>query len=389
MEKGLLIFPILKDLNSADGIVVKNEGIRKGFLANGVNTDVLEFNSKGIFNDREQLMAFDQHRYVRIYQYYVSCWERIAQYIERKKYDFIWFRIPVVNPFIARFVKRVKKSGPDCKIIIEYGAYPFVNELTGFAKTLYRINKSKERTVHAFADFVITYCGQENVDNLVNIPINNGIDISTIPVNKQTPDFSTGIQFISVSSLKKWHAYERFITGMSNYIQKGNALPVYFNIVGNGPEYDKLVSLVNEMKLHEHVHFHNFKTGKELDVIYEQNHVAIGTLGFHRIGISNSSSLKNREYFARGLPIVLSTPDQDMPADLPFVKYVPEGEEPVDINEVVAYAQQAYSAPGLHQQIRTYAEERVSWSSKIKTVLKYLHNDADASQSIFLKKMHY
>lgn len=371
--KGLLIFPILKDLNKADGILVKNEGIRKGFAENGVETDVLEFTTQGIYNGSDKLFTFHEARIQRIYEYHTLIWKKIAHYINNKGYDFIWFRIPIITPYIASFVKNIKKKTPQRQIIIEYGAYPYVTELSGVKKKFYLLNKRSEAKAHYYADFVITYCGQDKVDNLVNIPINNGIDINDIPVNRGN-NISKGIHFISVSSLKKWHAYERFITGIWLYIQSQGGIPIHFNIVGNGPEYEKLVTLVNELRLNSYVTFHNFKTGKELDAIYEQNHIAIGTLGFHRIGISNSSSLKNREYLARGLPIVLSTSDQDMPPNLPFVKYLKEGEEPINIGEVVAFAQKVYAMPKLNEQIRNYAEKHVTWATKIKTVLEYLNN---------------
>ena len=92
INKGLLIFPILKDLNKADGILVKNEGIRGGFLENGIDVDVLEFNTSGIFNKDEQVYAFHPDRYRRIYQYNTTAWKRIGEHIRQKNYDFIWFR---------------------------------------------------------------------------------------------------------------------------------------------------------------------------------------------------------------------------------------------------------------------------------------------------------
>jgi hypothetical protein len=370
--KGLLIFPILKDLNQADGILVKNDGIRSGFILNGVEVEMLDFTSKGIFSQEEQLYRFHPNRYRRIFQYNRLIWRELGRYVRSKEYQFIWFRAPIITAPIAQFIRKIKKEAPSCRIIIEYGAYPFVNELSGLRKTIYLLNRKNESIAHRYADFVITYCGQEKVDNLENIPINNGIDLSHIPVVDNKIDTGQRINFISVSSLKKWHAYERFIAGLASYIQHPNAVPVHFNIIGNGPEFGKLVNLTNELRLNEYVTFHNFKTGKELDAIYQQNHVAIGTLGFHRIGITNSSSLKNREYFGRGLPIVISTPDKDMPEELPYVKYVPEGEQPLDIQQIVTFAQSVYQNPNVNREIRQYAEEHVSWASKIKTVLEYI-----------------
>jgi glycosyltransferase involved in cell wall biosynthesis len=377
VKKGLLIFPILKDLNKADGILVKNEGIRKGFLQNKIDLDVLEFTTQGVFNGAQRIFPFSSNRYRRIYQYHLKLWKRISDYITPKKYDFIWFRIPVISPPISRFVESLKNKAPDCKIILEYGAYPFVNELTLVRKAMYLMNRHHEKKVHRLADFVITYSGQRAVDGVINIPIDNGIDLDDVPMIGRTEQRISRLNFISVSSLKKWHAYERFIYGMADYINSRRTIPVHFNIVGNGPEYEKLRDLVNDLRLQEHVTFHGFKTGPELDSIYEQSHIAVGTLGFHRIGITKSSSLKNREYFARGLPVVLSTPDKDMPAELAFVKYVSAGEEPVNVEQLVDFAHRVYSTPALHQSIRSYASRSLSWASKIKTVLHYLSDSID------------
>ncbi len=369
--RGLLIFPILKDLSKADGILVKNEGIRKGFLANGVDVDTLEFNTSGVYNGEEKIYDFSPGRYARIFQYNVLAWKKILAYIGKEQYDFIWFRIPILTPPIAWFVKGLKKTYPHCVILLEYGAYPYVNELAGFKKTLFHLNRGYEKMAHRNADYVITYSGQDSVDKVPNIPINNGIDLEGIPVAAPGA-IGKKLNVISVSSLKKWHAYERFIAGLPAYLEQKKHLPIHFNIVGNGPEYDKLAQLVESLKLQEHVTFHKFKTGRELDAIYEKNHLAIGTLGFHRIGITNSSSLKNREYFARGLPIVLSTADLDMPPGLTYVQYVPEGEEPIDIASVVDFAKRVYGMPDLNEMIREYAENHVSWTSKIAEVLPYL-----------------
>lgn len=376
VSKGLLIFPIFKDLNSSDGVIVKNEGIRKGFQKNGVDIDVLEFNTRGVFNRGKQVYTFAPGRYRRTWQYWFGAWSSILDNVGADQYEFVWFRLSLNLIFtgtVARFLKKLKQRYPNVKVVLEYGAYPFDAELTKQQALVYRLRKGQLPAMHRSTDFVITYSGQERVDHLENIPINNGIELDTIPVNPPGATLKDGVRFISVSSLKKWHAYERFIEGMPAYLARPDAVPIHFDVVGNGPEYDKLASLVAALKLEKHVSFLGHQNGAGLDAIYERNHVAIGTLGFHRIGISNSSSLKNREYFARGLPIVLSTKDLDMPATCPYVQYVPEGEAPLDIASVVAFAQQVYQTPDLARTIRAYAENTISWTSKIRTVLEYLN----------------
>ncbi|GAA4321370.1 glycosyltransferase [Flaviaesturariibacter amylovorans] len=376
--KGLLIFPIIRDLNKADGIVVKNQGIRDGFIKNGVDIDVIEFYSTGIHLNGKPFYAFPSGKYARIYRYQVTGWKKIRQHVKANSYDFIWYRTPMVFKPIADFIQGLRRDHPRAKIILEYGYYPYVNELSKMKKVLYRLNRGNELRAHRNADFTVTYAGQDFVDNLPNIPINNGIELDSLPVVQVKTDVRQRVNFISVSSLKKWHAYERLVAGMPAYLKSPGAIPVHFNIVGMGAEYDKIKAMVDEFQLGEYVTFHHFKTGAELDAVYNDNHLAIGTLGFHRIGITFSSSLKNREYFGRGLPIVVSTPDEDMPADLPYVLYVPEGEEPVDVGALVQFAQRVHSTTDMSQTIRRYAEDNVSWASKIRMVLDYLKRPAEA-----------
>ncbi|MGV3527643.1 MAG: glycosyltransferase [Flavisolibacter sp.] len=366
--KALLIFPILKDLNPADGILVKNEGIRKGFIQNDVEIDVLEFTSAGVLNDKERIASFSANKWQRIIQYNTAAWKRIGEFVERNNYDLIWFRMPLLQPWITSFIKQVKERKPGCRIILEYGAYPFENELSGAKKWQYRLFRTNYKLAHHFADRVITYSGQKDVDGVPNIPINNGIDVDSIPVVRSSFKDGEVLHCISVSSVKKWHAYERFISGMAEF-RSGK---IVFHVVGDGPDLQKLKELAKQNSLEEKVIFHGFKTGAALDEIYNQSHLAIGTLGFHRIGLTNSSSLKNREYFARGLPIILSTPDLDMPASLPFVNYVPGDESTIDISEIMRFAKQVYQSPHLNQQIRAYAEQHLSWKSKVADVLAHL-----------------
>jgi glycosyltransferase involved in cell wall biosynthesis len=376
VKKGLLIFPIFKDLNASNGIVSKNEGIKNGFLANGVNVDVLEFNSTGVYTKDAQIFHYSQNRYRRILQHNYQIWKNILDVIQRNSYEFVWLRASILTSAIAGFLAQIKTRFPSCKIILEYGAYPFVKELPAFKQAIYYLNIRNEKRAHRFSDFIISYSGQEYIDDRPNIPIDNGVDVESIPFTSNRPGISSEINFISVSSLRKWHAYERFIEGMAIFKQEKHKQIVNFHVVGNGPEHEKLVQITKTLGLDGEVIFHDFKSGTQLDSIFEQSHVAIGTLGFHRIGLNNSSSLKNREYFARGLPLVLSTFDKDMPSSLPFVKYIPEGETPVNIQDVVTFARNVYRIPDVNQMIRNYAHENVSWGSKIKIVLEYLNGKA-------------
>jgi hypothetical protein len=63
-----------------------------------------------------------------------------------------------------------------------------------------------------------------------------------------------------------------------------------------------LKNLASRLRINDHIIFHGFVHGKELDRLFEQNHIAVGSLGIHRIGLNQLSILKAREYCARGIP---------------------------------------------------------------------------------------
>jgi glycosyltransferase involved in cell wall biosynthesis len=51
--------------------------------------------------------------------------------------------------------------------------------------------------------------------------------------------------------------------------------------VGNGKEIPNLKKLVDNLHLSKQVIFHGFKTGDELDSLFNSCHIAVGSLGLH------------------------------------------------------------------------------------------------------------
>ena len=65
----------------------------------------------------------------------------------------------------------------------------------------------------------------------------------------------------------------------------------------------------------------------------------------HRIGLSESPTLKVREYCARGIPWIIACKDPDFPDDFPYILRVPPDESPIDIDPVIDFAQKICSDP--------------------------------------------
>jgi glycosyltransferase involved in cell wall biosynthesis len=77
------------------------------------------------------------------------------------------------------------------------------------------------------------------------------------------------------------------------------------------------------------VTFHGPLRRAEYEPILAKSDIAIGPLALHRIGITEGSSLKVREYLAYGLPVILEGKDTDFPGPVPFILELPSSEDNV------------------------------------------------------------
>jgi len=158
------------------------------------------------------------------------------------------------------------------------------------------------------------------------------------------------------------------IKGLFEYYKTDPSINVYFHIVGAGAELENLKKLTESLGLSEFVIFHGPKHGEELDRLFDEAHVAIGSLGNHRKGLRVSADLKTREYCARGIPFVISYDDVDFPDDFPYMLKVPADESPVDIEQILQFYERIKDRH-IVKEMRDYAEKNLSWEAKLKPVI--------------------
>ena len=88
---------------------------------------------------------------------------------------------------------------------------------------------------------------------------------------------------IFVGNTAHWHGLERFFEGLVLYNDK-----IEYKLLLVGKEA-KFIHLINQYRLNylinDKIFLTGFKTGKELDVLFNEAHFAIGSLGLHRLNI--------------------------------------------------------------------------------------------------------
>jgi len=147
---------------------------------------------------------------------------------------------------------------------------------------------------------------------------------------------------------------------------------VKLHLVGEGSAIAYLKKLVTEKGLERQVMFHGFKTGEELDEMFNKCHVAVGSLGLHRLGFRESSVLKDKEYCARGIPFIYSLPDADFPGKSRYRFKVPADDTPLDMTAIMAFCRGILKNKNHTMEMREFAFHNLDWKHKMKKLKLYL-----------------
>ena len=281
------------------------------------------------------------------------------------------------NLFIVPALWRARRRG--CDVTIEVGSpnYIAVKEIWTSRQSLWR------RTWAAAAFYasgpwslwpasrIVQYAPESWWFRLGNaaktIEIGNGIEVSAIQPRASAPGWPAPVlRLIAVATVSKWHGYDRLLRAMADLSQRADrAFDVHLTVVGQGPALESLRALAASLGLDGRVVFAGTLTGAPLRDLYAQSHLAVSSLGLHRIGLSTASVLKAREYCAIGIPFIASGNDPDFPEPLDFRFVVGASEATRDVVDAFeAFARTADRIdPGA---MRRYASEHLDWTHKIR-----------------------
>lgn len=287
----------------------------------------------------------------------------------------LYFRIGVLP--LPVYPKNFFKKFRSCKIVSEHQTVE-INEsrinrrYIGFINEFFfgRFIRRQFDGMVSVTDEIMRYQIKKTQDPRVsNITIGNGFDIASVPIRKAPTYCGSQLNLLFVGSHidRRWYGLERLLFGLKNFIENNSGgVSVFIHIVGEYPDESELYKIIQNLDLQENVIFHGFVSGEDLNTYFDQCHIAVGSLGIHRIGLKEASILKAREYCARGIPYLYGVPDPDFPVDFPYVLQLPADETPVDIAKVIAFAREIYAEPDHPQKMRHYAEEHLDWSVKME-----------------------
>jgi glycosyltransferase involved in cell wall biosynthesis len=301
-------------------------------------------------------------------KYYYSVYE----YIEKaEQLDFVYIRFPLASLGLIRFLKKVKKLYPGIKIIIEFPTFPFQAEANSLRdKINMAVNNVYSAQLKNYVDLAITFCGQSSIYNIPAINISNGILLSDFKLKKK-PKKNNTINLIGVANLSTWHGYDRLINGLLRYYEEAAEMKVIFHVVGEGKELVNLKKISKPLIDKGVVQYYGFQSGKALDELFDMADMGVGSLGMHRIGLTHGSTLKLREFCARGLPFVFGYIDDAFNSLDDFHLQIEANESAINIRkEIIPF----YHRMGLVDvnATRQFASDHLSWSGQLKKVFDRL-----------------
>jgi glycosyltransferase involved in cell wall biosynthesis len=253
---------------------------------------------------------------------------------------------------------------------MEIPSYPYdieYNKVGISLKIVKRIEEFYRRYFYKYVDRMVTFSTFSKIFGVDTIKINNGVNINSIPL-KNNIKKDTNIHLIAVAVMNVWHGYDRLIEGLRLYYDNNPETKVYFHVVGDGEDNESMnyKSLVKKYRLNDYVLFYGFKTGEDLNKLFDYADFAVGSIGIHRIGLTHTNPIKFSEYTARGIPFLYSG-IYDIFENQPFIYKVTNDDSPVDIVQLLSFIQKIEFTPG---EIRKFAERHLTWEIQMNKVIE-------------------
>jgi glycosyltransferase involved in cell wall biosynthesis len=222
-----------------------------------------------------------------------------------------------------------------------------------------------------YLDNQISYLNR-NIRNKKYFLLNgNGIDTSIFSVRKNPYFDGQTLKLLFVGSGFKFQGLHRLLISIVKYYKSSFNVRITVHVAGVSSENTYLKKYLKIRNLQESIVFHGFLPLHEIDYLADDCHLAVNSLSLHQIGIKVASTLKSREYFARGIPFVTSSFDDDFDDRNPYIVKVSGDDNPFDIRELISFAYKLNTDTAHPQKMRQYAIEHLDWSIKMKKLMTF------------------
>lgn len=301
---------------------------------------------------------------------YIDLMDALKEALARKHFDVVYMRFMSVYYNAPGALKAVKEQGG--KLIMEHPTYPLEKgrNTNWLRKPVFWYTDRVFDRLEPMID-LYTLIGDPCGETLHGIPamnIVNGVNVDAYPLHQPRVD-APEIGMLALASMSYWQGYDRLIKALAAYQgpEKIRVLMVGGDGDGSLPAWKKLAE---DLGVADRVSFLGPQFGQAQNEAAAQCDIGIGGLGLHRIGQYQSTTLKLREYMARGLPFVYAVDDVTIPDEPSFCMRLPNDDSDIDMEELVAFALKARQDAQLPARMRAYTQAHMSWESVLRAVLE-------------------
>jgi len=199
--------------------------------------------------------------------------------------------------------------------------------------------------------------------------ISNSLDVESVKMTRFKPFDGRSLNMISVSTtFFPWQGLDRLVEAMKAYQGKTH---LNLNLVGNFEASSKLKTMKETSIEQGSIHVLGEVHGERLDEYFSKANLAVSTLALHRKKLTDACPIKTREYVARGIPFIYAYNDVDIQGEPDFALKFDCCDEPLDMNSIIAFAQNVSRKERLSERMREYAFKHLDSKTKVKKMYEF------------------
>ena len=198
--------------------------------------------------------------------------------------------------------------------------------------------------------------------------IADGVDAAAFPLHVAPPlDDEIRMVFLKGAAFDAgYNGLDRLMKGMA---AGGSRRRMKLTVIGAGLEYEK--GLAEACGTNNFTEFKDRMNKTELDAELNRYHLGVGALAVHRKGLTSTSSIKNREYFARGIPFFFAHHDPDIHGNPETLNYclVAEGNETsISMAVLEQFIESMYALPDRARAMHALAAKHMDYKIKVQQI---------------------
>lgn len=364
-----------------ESLLQKFEGQMEGMQMLGYEVWYIEWDGENFYlvNWNSQyrkliktVKCFNKRRYYHTL-YFNDLYKLAEKVIKEKEFSYIYMRrMPACFSTIS-MTNLIRKKNE--KLIVEIPTFKYKEEHKKEKRIIRKLAIKISECIWNYLNSSIdlfSIIGREEQGNYLGRPavnISNGISIDHIKTKKVCSYDGQHLELIAVASMCYWHGYDRMIRAIAAYT---GSVKVRLHLVG--PDGDGSLKqwkhLAEKFDLKESILFYGPVYGEQLDKLFDNCHLAIGSLALYRENMEVGAILKNREYMARGIPFVYAGRDHNIGQDFPYTLQIENSDVPIDLEDIIQFAYSILNKDNISNAMREYAKRNMSWENELKKVLE-------------------